>query len=170
MEQAFIFSFQHFLNRFPEVELPVTLSEEALSDFNMYNEPLTEGLSRQFIERYEAVAPDEFTEYVPCLRIRGTKDFHALVYWKAGLLTYEYFLATYTRAGLLIDKQAIAGTVSDGSEVKKSVATILEGPRIVGVEGAVPLQENEYNAASSKTYQFSLTEEGKIDSSLDWGL
>ena len=162
MKEGFIFSFQHFLNRFPETELPVTLSEDTLSDFNLYNEPITEALSRQFIERYEKELPDEFTEYVPCLKVPGTKVFHALVYWKAGLMTYEYILATYTPAGLLIDKKPIAGTIFDGHEVKKSVATITEGPQVVGVEGIVPLDGKEFSAASSKSYLVLLKEDGKI--------
>lgn len=162
MKEGLIFSFQHFLSRFPETELPVTLSEDTLSDFNLYNEPITEALSRQFIERFEEVLPDEFTEYVPCIKVPGTKGYHALVYWKAGLMTYEYILATYTKAGLLIDKKTIAGTIFDGQDVKKSVATITEGPQVVGVEGIVPLDGKEFSAAESKSYLVLLNEEGKI--------
>lgn len=157
------YNFSHFLNKFPEIELPVVLTEDLSSAFSLENEPLPELMIRQFIQRYEPGPVDEFTEYVPCFRLSGLPDFHALVYWKAELLLYEYYLATYDKAGELIDRAPLCGTKVEGSTLLRSVATIEPSRMIFVVEGVVPENDADYVADSSKSRIIEITDQGIIE-------
>lgn len=128
-------SFSHFLDKFPEIPLPVTLGEEAHHAFSKRNEPLPSLMIERFIEPLEEKESDEFTEFIPCLRIPKTDDFHAIVYWRAMLMSYEYTLATFSKKGELIEHRVIAGTFSDGQLLVNSVATIDDDWMIYMVSG-----------------------------------
>ena len=154
--------FSHFLEKFPEVVLPVTLAEEAHHVFSLNNPPLPPLMIEQFILPLEDQGVDDYTEFVPCMRIPDTKEFHAIIYWRAGLLNYQYTLACFTKKGELIDKRVIAGTLSDGDTLTTSVATIDEDWAIYVVSGQAGAHEKEYDPASSTAYQLELLPEGKI--------
>jgi hypothetical protein len=154
--------FEHFLRKFPEVKLPVTLRDDSHHDFSNENEPLSDEMVEDYIARYEAVEPDEFTEYVACFSLNVLKDISIIVYWKAGLLTYDYVMATYDKTGKMIDKRAIAGTKVLGNSVKRTIATISENLTIFMAEGTSE-KEDAYEADSTKVFHFEVMENGKIE-------
>ena len=151
--------FGKFLGHFPEIDLPVTLNDEILSVFSEKNPPLSQVNIGEFILPYDPDT-DEFTEYIPCFKIPQTHNFHAVVFWKGGLMNYHFTLATYTKEGQMIDARAIAGTYSDGRLLTKSIATIDEDWIILIVSGQNDHASSEYQAASSKTHQLELLPEG----------
>ena len=156
--------FEHFLSKFPEVELPITLSDDVHHDFSKENDPLQPLMIEEYITRYEATEPDEMTEYVACFQMPiEKKDFKAVVYWKAGLLNYDYVLATYNpQTGVMIDKRAIAGTKVVGNAVKRIVAFVKEDFTIHVAEG-VEDSALSYNADSTKVRRFEMLENGRIE-------
>ena len=153
--------FDHFLEKFPELDLPITLGEETHHHFSNQNDPLPGLMIEQFLAPLESNV-DEFTEFIACFRFIDTKNFHALVYWKAGLMDYTYTLVTFTTKGLVIDKRVIAGTFSDGKVLTQSVATIDEDWGILIASGQSSSNENEYDASSSTAYNLELLPDGKI--------
>lgn len=157
--------FEHFLERFPEIDLPVTLGEETHHHFSRKNKPLPAAMIRQFIAPLEDQI-DELTEFISCFRIRKTSKFSAIVYWRASLMTYQYVLATFTDKGLLIDKKVIAGTFFDGHTLTQSVATIDEDWIISIASGQSERNDVNYNAATSTAYQLELLPDGKIVSAV----
>jgi hypothetical protein len=91
-------NFTNYLGRFPEIELPVTLRDDSNHDFEA-NPPLPDEMIDQYITRYEAVEMDDFTEYMACFQLPKSEKFQALVYWKAGLMNYDFVVATYGKDG-----------------------------------------------------------------------
>ncbi len=154
-------SFSAFLDAFSVQELPVTLTEESISDFERLSDPLAQVLINAFIEP-ESEEPDAFTEYVPCFRLPDTKDFHAVVYWKGELLKYQYYLTTFDRNGIQISNAVIGGLLSDGDTILRSVATIDENLIIHVVEGEQPAAVTQYVSQESRAYQLTLVESGEI--------
>ena len=155
-------SFQHFLEKFPTLPLPITLGEDTHHHFSTHNEPLPLLMIEQFIIPIENEEVDELTEFVPCFRLPNTNDFIAFVYWKAALMNYQYILATFTPKGLLIDHKVLAGVYSDGQTVTQSAATILDDWTIVVASGQTSGNDIFYDASSSTTYRRWLQKDGKI--------
>ena len=142
--------------------MPVTLGEDTHHTFGVENEPLSDAMIEQFILPTEPGAVlDEFTEYVPCFAIEDTEQFIALVWWKATLLNYEYFLATYTMKGELIDCKVIAKTTVEGDKVFRSVAHIDEEYEITIGEG-VSEGGSHFDPTSSKTRFMEIMVNGEI--------
>lgn len=154
--------FQDFLFKFPEVELPVTLSEETLAVFSKENDPINSLMAYQFINVFEDNDMDDMTEYVPCFKVPKTENFHAIVYWKAELLNYQFVLMTYDKAGNYIDSRTLAGTTSNGELVIKSVATFGEDWSIYIVSGAQETTADIYDAGTSTTTELELAPDGVI--------
>ncbi len=154
-------TFSDFLKKFPEVELPVTMANDTHHDFSQKNDPLSEGMIQKFILE-EDEASDTFTEYIACFKIPKTDGFHAIVYWKAGLMNYEYTLATYDKKGNPINKRVIAGTKAEGDMLERSVATIEEDWIIYCVRGVAPADETNYSPSSSQSHHLELLATGKI--------
>lgn len=156
------FTFSDFVAKFPPVNMPVTLGEDTHHTFGVENEPLSDAMIEQFILPTEPGAVlDEFTEYVPCFAIEDTEQFIALVWWKATLLNYEYFLATYTMKGELIDCKVIAKTTVEGDKVFRSVAHIDEEYEITIGEG-VSEGGSHFDPTSSKTRFMEIMVNGEI--------
>ena len=155
-------SFEYFLEKFPEVELPLTLGEKAHLDFSSTNDPLPDVLIGQMLLPLEEQPMDEFSEFIACFKVPNTCEFHAVVYWRAMLMDYKYTLVTFTKKGILIDKRVIAGTFSDGEVLTRSVATIDEDWVIVVVSGQVSSAEATYDASTSTVYKLELLPDGKI--------
>jgi hypothetical protein len=153
-------SFSHFIQKFPEVELPIILAEEAHHAFSQQNEPLPGLMVEQFILPIEQEPIDEFTEFVPCVRIPETHDFIAIIYWRAGLMNYQYSLVTFTKKGELIDKKVIGGTYSNGETLTTSVATLDEDWTIYIASGQS--QQGNFEPSASTAYQLELLPEGHI--------
>lgn len=156
-------NFAAFLGKFPEVRLPVILNDEIHHDFSQHNDPLPGLMIDRFIAPLETEPIDELTEFIACFKIPDTGEFHAVVYWKAALLNYQYVLATFTKTGQLVDKRVIAGLVSDGKTLVTSVATIDEDWVIHIVTGhADAAAAHLYDASQSKISELELLPEGVI--------
>lgn len=154
-------AFAEYIKRFPEIELPVTLTEEAVTVFSKNNQPLSEKMVALFIANSDQNA-DEFTEYVPCFRIAEIEKYIAVVYWKAGLMTYEYILVCYDLKGNLLDKKIIAGTKVEGDALARTVATIDKEKSIFIVGGITSAHQEEYDPTNTQSLQFQLMENGQI--------
>lgn len=157
--------FHHFLEFFPEIELPVTLTEEGLLEMSRINTPVPIPFLMKFVD--ETIGEAEMEEYVPCFRLPDTADIHAIVYWRAGLLNYEYLLATYDNSGNLIERKVIGGTVSNGQTIIKSVATIDPDWIIHVIAGEANAKEKSYDATKSKAFTMELLATGEIIFSLN---
>lgn len=155
-------TFIDFLEAFPEVELPIALTEDAQAVFSNENKPLSKLMIEEFIVPMDN-AIDEFTEYVPCFRIPQTHDFHAIVYWKGGLLNYEYFLITFDKRGNLIKKKMVAGTQVKGDALLRTVATIKEDWTIASVVGVASAKDSlAYDASTTLDSTLELLADGQI--------
>ncbi len=155
-------SFAEFAERFPSIPMPVVLGEDTHHVFSQENKPLPEALARQFIAPLETEPADEFVEYVPCFSIEGTKGFVALVWWRAGLLNYEYILATFTLKGELIDRRVIAYTRVKGDRVQRAMATIDEDWNIFIAEGEASSHDDSFDPTTSQMREMELMPDGKI--------
>ena len=156
-------SFQGFLRVFPEVELPVTLNEESVSLFSRMNDPLPAPMIAEFIVAHDSDYEDDgMTEYIPCLSIPETHDFHAIVYWKGGLLKSQFVLSTFGKDGQLLSSATIGGLESDGKSVVRSIATIDEDWRIHIVEGQQDASEERYDPEATRGFQMELLATGEI--------
>jgi hypothetical protein len=158
--------FKHFLRFFPEVELPILLSEDLHHTFITENEPLPITLVEEFIHpNHPEFAHDDMTEFVACFRLPNTVDFIALVYWKAALLEYEYVLVTYDMKGNRIDRQIIGGTKAQGGIVTQRVASIQENYEILIAIGEATYESNNttlFDATSGETYRLQIIGDGSI--------
>lgn len=158
------FSFPDFVAKFPPVSMPVTLGEDTHHTFSTENEPLPLEMVEQFILPTDASgAPDdEFTEYVPCFSIEDTDSFVALVWWRAGLLNYEYVLATFTLKGELIGRRVVAFTRVVDEKVRRAVATIDEDWVIFIAEGESSGGDDFFDPTTSVTYDLEIMADGEI--------
>ncbi len=154
-------TFNQFIQKFPEEKLPVSISEDSASAYSLENEPLSQKAIEDFLLPIEDET-DDLTEFVPCFRLSGLKDATALLYWKAGLLSYQYVLATFDKSGKLIDRQVIAGTVSDGRGIVRTVARIDEDMTIYMVSGMSEGSEDEYDASRSTAKELELLPDGRM--------
>ncbi len=143
-------AFAEFLLKFPEIELPATLGEDTHHTFSTENEPLTEAMVAAFIGEPE----DEFTEFVPCFMVGATEQFVAVVWWKAGLLNYEYFLATFKLDGQPVARRVIASTRASGDSLALMVAHITPELVVYIAEGRGNLKELDPLSRHTFTVQF----------------
>jgi len=154
-------TFRHFLDKFPKVNLPQTLSEEDARIYSKDNEPLPDKLIQEFILPNDTEV-DDLTEFVPCFKLADTKDFHAVVYWKAGLMNYQYTMLTFDKSGKAIDKKTLAGTISNGIAIVRSVARIDNDMSIYIMSGHTDRDETHFDAAESTTVELELLPDGKM--------
>lgn len=151
-------SFADFVNKFPIVELPVILGEETHHVFSAENEPLSDDMIQVFIESEY----DELTEYIPCFSLNDTERFIALVWWKAGLLNYEYTLATFNERGEAIDRKVIAYTRVENGQVARGVTTINEEHEIIIAEGSSADGNDLFDPTTVKNRFLELMDDGSI--------
>jgi hypothetical protein len=152
-----------FLDFFPVVELPVTITADLHHTFSQRNEPFPRTVIDQYLVPLEYGEVDELTEFVPCFRLPNTFNMHAIVYWKASLMQYEYVLVSISEQGTVIDKKVIAGTSTDGDSLTTSVTTIEDDFEILILSGHT--QEDDFakfTGANSKAARFELLPEGQI--------
>jgi len=117
-------SFEAFIEFFPEVELPVVLTEESIHSFSALNKPLPISGLIEFLKVEESDI-DEYTEYVPCFRFPISDNYISIVYWKGGVLSYEYFLLTIDLKSLTIKaRKIISGIKANNNILLKSNAVI----------------------------------------------
>lgn len=157
-----------FYDFFPEVELPVTISESTINYYSAINKALPGELidtyltdQALFFADQEPDPLEEIEEFVPCFRLPQMDKYSAIVYWKAGLMKYEYILKTFDLKGKQLSKQIIASTSSDGQFIRHIVATINEDREIFLVGGDATV-DGLYDASSSIELAFEIDEDGFI--------
>jgi hypothetical protein len=104
---------------------------------------------------------DEYTEYIPYGRISGAYDFYPLIYWKAGVMQYEFILAIYNHEGRVISQAIIGGLKSDDEGMLHSVAVIHPDLSITIAEG-VATEEDDLDFNQTNTYQMMIQPSGEI--------
>ena len=157
-------TFQYFLEQFPDLELPLTFSEDTVRTISRETPPLPPALIAEFLLPIEPGMADELTEFVACMRLPQNKDYVGIGYWRADLLQYHYTLATFHPATReLIDRKVIAGVSYDGEEVTQTQAVVNENMMIYQVSGQVNADgEYNYKASSSTARRFQISPSGKI--------
>ncbi len=165
MSQQNNIKFSEFVNKFPAIDLPITITMDSSRHFSQQNDPFPPLMIQQFILPYDIGEVDEYTEYVPCLRIKGTKGMQALLYWKAGLMTYDFILITFTDKGAFIDNKVIAGTKVEGNSLVMAVATIDEDWVIHVVGGVSEATSTNYSPSNSQSFELELLPSGHIEKS-----
>ena len=153
-------SFKDFLSKFPLSQPPITITEESHHDFSRLNDPLPFEYIDQMLNTIESDI-DEYTEIVPCFRIEDPQQFYGIVYWRAKLMTYDYFLVTYSWKGEFVEKVRIGGTKYKDNQVLISISTISEDWIIDILEGISQI-EVEYDSSNSRAYYIEILEGGKI--------
>jgi hypothetical protein len=152
--------FTEFIDFFPVLEPPFSLLPD-IGQIPSSDTPLPQALLDSYILPFEGEEVDEFTEYVPYGRISGTKDYHAVIYWKAGVMQYEFILATYDKEGNPLSHAIIGGLRSDQDGILQSVAIVHEDLSITIAEG-VSSEEEEINLDNTNAYQMSIQPSGHI--------
>lgn len=154
--------FEDFLNRFPEIELPISLLEDTHHTFSKENEPLPSILVEAFLSDIETEELDEFSEIVPCFRIPETHAFHAIVYWKAELMNYYYTMVSFEKSGKVIDKRVIGGTKIVDGLLHQSVTNIEDDWLLYIIEGISNPDGSQFNPAKSNAKNIELLPTGEI--------
>lgn len=155
-------SFKHFIEKFPEVDLPITLGEDTHLAFSRKNDPLPIPMIEQFILPLEEKEVDELTEFIACFRLPAQKEYQAIVYWKASLLHYQYTLATFGKDEELIDKRVIGGTYYDGEHLTQSVATVKADGQVIIASGQGDPEDEHFDATKATAYRVQISTKGKI--------
>ena len=151
---------KEFLSFFPKVELPVSLSEDKIEVFSKNNKVFPPAALHEFIHEWDATN-DDFTEFIPCFQIDAEGDFKAIVYWKGGLLKYDYYLVTLSKKGELIARKTIASTIVEDHVVKRSVALIDED-LIIHIVAGQSEDGNKYQPDSSQAFNMEISVTGDI--------
>lgn len=150
------------LTYFPAISPPLTLSGNIVKSFSAKNPPIPGKLIDKLFSRWEEF--DEFTEIVPCFQLEPIGDFFIIVYWKGGLLSYEFVLMTLNNKAGVMAKKVIAGTLSNNQSVMESVAVIDDDLNIFTVVGEIAPDERAYNPENSTSYRFEILPDGQISS------
>jgi len=152
--------FAEFLGFFPLLITPFSLLPD-LQQIPSDPIPLPGALLDEFIIPFEGDETDDFTEYIPFGRIAGTKDFQAVIYWKAGVLRYEFILATYSMTGKPLYHAIVGGIRYEDEGTIHSVAVIHEDLRIIIAEG-MSEQDDQVVSPETQTYQMAIKPSGEI--------
>jgi hypothetical protein len=157
-------TFENFLQFFPYVELPYTITSETQRLISRKNDPLSAEWLFNFVLDKDAVL-DEYTEFMPCFSIPDTYGFWAIVFWEAGLEGTTYYLTTFSKEGVLIDKKKIAGTKYTQDGLYQMVCTISETWLFSCAEGRLDAQGNTTPISSDSTHlhtTLQMTGDGEI--------
>ncbi|BDS10283.1 hypothetical protein [Aureispira anguillae] len=157
-------TFENFLNFFPMVELPYTITSDTQRLISQKCDPLSATWMFNFVLGKDDVI-DEYTEFMPCFSIPGTKDFFAVVFWEAGIEGATYYLTTFSKNGILIDKSKIAGTKYDQDGLYQMVCTISPTWLFSCAEGRLDANGNTAPVSSDEHHlhtSLQLTGDGEI--------
>lgn len=152
--------FTEFIEFFPPLSLPLSLLPD-ISQIPSDAVPLPSVMLEEFILPLEGSEADEYTEYIPYGYLSDLKPFNALIYWKAGLLQYEFVMATYNNEGSVISHAIIGGMRLDDGGMIHSVAVILEDGTITIAEGFVASDESSIGDQTN-TYEMKIDSSGII--------
>ena len=125
------------------------------------NDYIPEDGVQEHIHTWETEEVDEFTEYFPCLRLPTTHKYIALIYWRASILKYEYFLATLDQKGTLISKKVICGMVVENNIISTSAARIYED-RIIHIMIGSIIDNETFDGSNTKAYNMEIMDDGNI--------
>ena len=153
--------FAEFIDFFPALELPVSLLPDT-GQIPSDPLPLPGLLQDRFILPFESDEVDEFTEYIPYGRLAGMRDFEAVIYWKAGVLRYEYILATYSLQGEPLSHAIVGGLRYEEEGVLHSVAVIHPDLSIIIAEGMAQTDDEGMDPDQTQTYQMTILPTGMI--------
>ena len=159
-----VISFNNFINFFPPVELPYTITSDTQRLLSLNNDPLSAEWMFNFVLGKDDVI-DEYTEFMPCFAIPDTKDFFALVYWEAGIEGTAFYLATFSKTGIIIEKSKIAGTNYKDDGLYQMVCTISPNWLFSRVEGRLDEKGNAAPVSSEENHLYSslqLSGDGEI--------
>lgn len=155
-------SFTNYLKKFPPVELPVTLGADTHIEFSRANPPLDPLEIEDYILPIEEEELDEFTEYIPCFCLPDTDEFIGIVYFKAGLMDYQYRIVTYDKRGDMVNHEVIAGMFSNGTMLAQSFATIDPTWTIHIVSGQGKADATTYDPTESTSKELEIFKDGVI--------
>ncbi len=160
MEKIKDITFSEFLKIFPDTSFPAVISKDSILEFSRNNIALPAVAISKYILTWD---PDtsEYVEYIPCFKFQLEKDFVAIVYHKAELLKYEYFLAVLDKKGNLISRKVIAGLISDGKQTIQSAATITNDFSI-HIAGANSTDTHLFDGNDSKQIYMEILANGQI--------
>lgn len=156
---------QELVQFFPEGELPVMLSQDQVKEFSDYNDPFPQKFIEEILMAWEKEV-DEFTEFIPCLRLPVQENYIAVVYWKGGLLKYEFILVTLDKQGQVISRKPIATTLAEDNQIKQSAAYIDEEMNITILAGQ-NLDGDLYDSSLSQKFSMEILFNGEIVLDLD---
>ena len=157
---------EDLLGFFPEVELPIEITDDLVMTAESVNKVLPAAIIEKYIVKWEGGESfDEFTEFVPILRIKEAEEFHALVYWKGSLMKYEYILVTLEKDGSFITRKPIGSTLSDGNMVRKSVSKIDED-MIIHIMAGENEVNSKYDPSKSQAFNMEILHSGDVIFSL----
>lgn len=155
-------TFSSFLSSLQELQLPLVLSGELQEDISRSNEPMPSDVAALFLpDIFQSW--DEFTEVIPIGKITSLDQCIAVLFWKAGLMKYEFILYSYSKEGALIDRDVLARTSVEGDQINEEVAIIDDDLMIFKASSsqhsAQLLMENAMDSIQST---HMLKESGKI--------
>ena len=153
--------FAEFIEFFPSLTPPFSLLPD-LQQIPSDPVPIPEVLQDAFILPFEGDEVDQFTEYIPYGKIGNTKPFHALIYWKASILKYEFILATYGPDGQPISHAIIGGIRYESEGTIHSVAVINENLQITIAEGLVEENTDTIQPGETQSYFMAIKPSGEI--------
>ncbi|MBK9736196.1 MAG: hypothetical protein IPO92_15055 [Saprospiraceae bacterium] len=156
---------EKILHYFPDTELPILLSDDHLSEFEVEADPFPQSFIDEVLKVWEKDV-DEFTEFIPIARLPKEEKFHAVIYWKGALLRYDFIMVTLDKNGELISKKVIASTIINDNIIKKSVASV-EPDLIINIIAGQTTDDKEYDASLSKAFAMEILPSGEIIFSLD---
>ena len=157
-------TYSQFLALFPNLEPPLTLTEDSIFAFSKHNKLISPETARQFFEQFESdyVDNDE-VEYIPCFSLSLSGEFHTLIYWRASTLLYEYYLITINKQGQLIDRRLIGGLLSKNNGLLRMVTSIDINCIFYIVASLVNTSADE--KSESQSYSLEILPDGTIISS-----
>lgn len=157
------YTFEDFLDYFPEFDLPLSLLPD-LDQIPSDDAPIAGELIDKYILPFEASeGDDEYVEYIPYGRFTSPNKFQAIIYWKAGVLRYEFILATYTLQGEPLSHAIVGGLRYEEEGALHSVGVIQPDYTIVIAEGLLDPDTKEPDLTQTQTYNMSIGQEGIIE-------
>ena len=163
-KKANAITFENFINFFPEVDLPYTITSDTQRLLSINNDPMSATWMFNFVLEKDAVV-DEYTEFMPCFSLPNTSQFIAIVFWQAGIEGSNYYLTTFSKTGVLIDKAKIAGTKYGADGLYQMVCTISPNWLFSTVEGKLDEQGNSAPISEEEKHQYKslqLSGDGEI--------
>jgi len=154
-------SFEDFIAYFPSIELPIVLTDTSASEFSKFNQPFSGTIVEKYFNSWDKKI-DEFTEYIPCFRIPDTGNFIAIVYYKATLLNYGFYIVSFDLKGNFISYKPLNNIHFENNLLSNAVTFIDEDWIIKIVAGEQDLDKHDYNPENSKITSLEILPTGDI--------